>query len=141
MLQQQKEIEWSNGLIIKKKEAGFYLPYALVVALISLSLLLTMTQVYLHEIEIAHNVTEQLEVETLVQMGKAKLTEELRLEDFKGGHIEYDFPNGKNKIIYIGLIDEHVNVHYNIVTKNNFLITLPGIIRIEAFKQETNHLE
>ena len=65
-------------------ESGFYLPYVLMVAVISLTILTTTIYLYKNEIETTHYVTEQIKAETLIQMGRVQFKKEklYKINDF-----------------------------------------------------------
>lgn len=102
-----------------KHESGFFLPYTLVVVLITLMILITSVQVYTNEVNISYRTMQQLEIETLIQMGIAKLVQEISFATFKRGKIVFEFPNGRSELEFISLIDDDINLKFKITTTNN----------------------
>lgn len=79
---------------------GFFLPYVLFVTAFVFIIITANINIYTNDIQITHNHLDQLDIETLVQMGRTKFKEELSTIDSEAGTKTYVFPNGNVEITY-----------------------------------------
>lgn len=107
------------------KETGFYLVYVSVLAIVFLLLLTTSIKIYHTELYVTHSLLEQTEVETIVQMGRAKLKEDKPFKNEHTGTVFYTFPLGTIEIMYNKKSTTELNVQYKIQTnrKNEFILS------------------
>lgn len=101
-------------------ERGFYLPYALIVSVIILSIITTSIFIYQNELNITRSLLDQIEVETLIQMGKAQFIKDEVYNHQDKGQVNYEFPSGKVHITFEWIADDLVEMEFNIMTNNQF---------------------
>ncbi|MBO1005852.1 hypothetical protein ACFSKI_20165 [Pseudogracilibacillus auburnensis] len=101
-------------------ERGFYLPYALIVSVIILSIITTSIFIYQNELNITRSLLDQIEVETLIQMGKTQFIKDEWYNHQDKGQVNYEFPPGKVHITFEWIADDLVEMEFNIMTNNQF---------------------
>ncbi|WP_106497152.1 hypothetical protein [Lentibacillus sp. Marseille-P4043] len=107
-----------NKLSFINRQGGFILPYVLFIVAIVLLVLTTKVNMYKNDIHIANNHIEQLEIETLLQMGRAKFVDEFSLETAKEtGKKTYTFPPGIVKITYTRINEMEYQLLFQISTE------------------------
>ncbi|MFD1038477.1 competence type IV pilus minor pilin ComGG [Virgibacillus byunsanensis] len=98
-------------------QEGFVLPYVLFFAALALFVVIASTDRYSNDVQITHNQIEQIRIETLVQMGRAKLLDELAHIP-QDSPITYSFPDGVVEISIISIKDNQYNLHLNVTTSS-----------------------
>ncbi|ASN05242.1 competence type IV pilus minor pilin ComGG [Virgibacillus necropolis] len=83
------------------EEKGFILPIVLLIAALLFLFVSTNITIYHNELTIAKNEISQLKIDTLFQMGRSKLKNEISSLNPRSGTVEYSFPDGDVKISYI----------------------------------------
>lgn len=111
-----------------KSDQGFYLPYVLFVSVIALSFITTSIIKYNNELNISHQLMEQIEAETLIQMGRDKLIDEVAYYGQSVGEVHYVFPNGEIKVIYEATETDIYKLHYYAITSKGFDFQIIGYI-------------
>lgn len=114
-----------------KSDKGFYLPYVLFVSVIALSFITTSIIVYNNELTISEQLMEQIEAETLIQMGKAKLIDEASYVEQSLGEVEYVFPSGEIKIRYEIIEVGVYRLHYYVLTNGQFDFQIIGYLDVD----------
>jgi|SRR5699024_5838931 len=109
-------------------ESGFYLPYVLMVAVISLTILTTTIYLYKNEIETTHYVTEQIKAETLIQMGRVQFKKEKLYKINDHGQVTYEFPNGIVSIHFTRQDETVFDLQFSAETTNEFLFEIASTI-------------
>ncbi len=105
-------------------ESGFYLPLTMMVSMIVLSAVITSVLIYKNEMEVSHTLKEQIEVETLIQMARAKFKEEEVYKNKNSGQITYEFPNGTAVIQYDKIDTHQYSLQFDVTTKEQFYFTI-----------------
>lgn len=113
-------------------ETGFYLPYVLIVAIITLSMITTSILVYKNELESTHLLMEQLEVETLIQMGRAQFKKEKMYKRNDEGQLMYEFPNGTVIIDYVRMNEQMVSLQLDVKTTNDFTFIVENNMYVDG---------
>lgn len=113
-----------------KVDSGFYLPYVLFVSVAALSFITASIMIYTNEGKISSQLMEQIEAETLIQMGRAKLITEGTYVGESSGEVMYVFPNGEIRIKYTLIEGELYQLHYYVLTNKNFDFQIIGYLTI-----------
>lgn len=113
-------------------ERAFYLPYVLIVSVITLAIITTTVIIYENEMKITNNLLEQLEIETLFQMARDKFIEDRMYNEETNGQINYTFPNGTVHINYSFVEENIVEVQFHAVTTNQYALNITHEIKIET---------
>ncbi|WP_174613798.1 competence type IV pilus minor pilin ComGG [Virgibacillus ihumii] len=104
---------------------GFILPYVLFIAALVIITITASIQLYQNEIRISESQTEQLKIETLFQMGRAKFSEHLRDHNLSESPVTYHFPDGDVEIKYKKLTTGEHHLYFTITTNRKTVISLP----------------
>lgn len=107
-------------LHIITSEQGFYIPYVLMIAILSISILTTSLIFYQHEQKITSSLLQQTEIETLIQMGRAQFKKDRPYLEQENGNIEYIFPNGSVRLIYAKTNTDQLALTFHVKTKTDF---------------------
>src|SRR5690625_4922488 len=75
-----------------KREHGFYLPFVLVVSIVTLSATATSTLIYQNELEATHLLLQQLEVETMRQVTIEQFHKDQMFLERDTGEFQYELP-------------------------------------------------
>jgi len=102
-------------------ENGFFLPYVLVVAIIMLTIITTSIIIYKTEIESTQFFIDQLELETIIQMGRAQFKEEELYKNNNHGQITYTYPIGEINIMYTMENEQTVFLELDVKTNNDII--------------------
>lgn len=113
-----------------KSDKGFYLPYVLFVSVIALSFITTSIIVYNNELHVSNQLMEQIEAETLIQMGRAKLIDEATYVGESLGEVEYVFPSGEIKIKYEVIETDVYRLYYYVLTNRQFNFLIIGYLNV-----------
>lgn len=111
-----------------KIDKGFYLPYVLFVSVAALSFITASIMIYTNEGKISSQLMEQIEAETLIQMGRAKLIAEGSYVGESSGEVMYVFPNGEIRIKYSLVEGEVYQLHYDVLTNKKFDFKIIGYL-------------
>lgn len=109
----------SGPLGFIKSEAGFFLPYTFVIALITMLVVMTGVEIYKNEMMLSNRMIDQLEIETLIQLGRDRLLQEVPLSHFKENKITYTFPSGTSEIEFVKIEEGNINIFLKIRTIND----------------------
>lgn len=99
------------------REDGFVFPFVLFVAVIIFIIITSHIYVYHHDIHITNNHQEQLKMETLFQMSRVRVKEDLPVLDQYPSHISYQFPYGDVTVFIPDKNSRQITFH--IYTDNN----------------------
>ncbi|MFC2948179.1 hypothetical protein [Virgibacillus sediminis] len=103
-------------LYFMNKEQGFFLPYILIIIMIVLTGVTSGIHAYKNTIGVTGNHLEEIHIETLFQMGRAKLKQDLRNQRERlDNNIQYNFPDG--------IVDINLNYMNEGMLKLQFKIT------------------
>ncbi len=86
---------------------------------------------YQDEIQITHNQTNQLKIETLLQMARTSFKEEVLLGNELGNPIQYHFPYGDVEIEYIALNEKEYHLLFSIKTDSNATFVISNKLWLE----------
>ncbi|MFC3039058.1 hypothetical protein ACFOGI_02160 [Virgibacillus xinjiangensis] len=101
---------------MNKKEHGFFLPYVLVIILVVLSGVASSIHAYKNTIDISRNHLEEIKIETLFQMGRAKVEKDLDTQEEVPRLAMYDFPDGNVVIDIFPMDPDTLLLHFLITT-------------------------
>ncbi|RYG74689.1 hypothetical protein EU245_00435 [Lentibacillus lipolyticus] len=117
-------------LTFTANQEGFVLPYILFFIAISFIIITADVHLYRDEIHIAQNHTEQLKVETLLQMGRTRFKDELTSGMDMPNPIAYEFPYGEVKISYTEIQETMYNLHLTIRTDKGTIHSLTNQLQL-----------
>src|SRR5699024_12147737 len=66
-----------NKLFYITNQHGFFLPYVLFIVSLTFIIVSTNIKIYNNEIQMMNHLTEQIKIETLLNMGRTKFTKEM----------------------------------------------------------------
>ncbi|PAV29073.1 hypothetical protein CIL05_13950 [Virgibacillus profundi] len=106
-------------------EQGFFLPYVLFIISLVFIIITTNINSYRNDIHITESHMEQLKIETLFQMGRTSLLEELKKEQTPIEKVTYIFPEGTVEIKIASETNGRSKLDFFLETNNdsNYLIT------------------
>lgn len=99
-------------------QSGFFLPYVLFITSLVFILITSNISIYQSELQITARQVEQLKIETLFQMGRAKLKENIEMFE-AGNKATYLFRDGSVEILIEDRKDNKYTLFFTILTKNN----------------------
>lgn len=102
---------------ILTNESAFYLPFVLIIAVITLSIITTSIMIYRQELSMTNNIIEQVEIETLIQIARAKFIIEQMYNESLNGQVMYELPHGNVNLLYHYTSDEIVELHFQVETE------------------------
>lgn len=108
---------------IMSNQSGFFLSYTLFITTIIFIIITASIRTYQHEIEITHQLIDQLRGETLVQMGLAKFNQEYLPIERETFSVHYHLPDGEVTIAYSFIDDSEYRLHFTVITKNGLTYT------------------
>src|SRR5690625_1142105 len=112
-------------------ESGVFLPYVLFIATILFIVIFASINMYQKEMKLTYQNMEQLKIEKLFQKGYEKFTQEYSLNKLqKNLTVQYMFPDGDVSIKYIHLNESEGQLHFEIVTKENSLMSIIKPIKL-----------
>ncbi|WP_010530983.1 competence type IV pilus minor pilin ComGG [Lentibacillus jeotgali] len=114
-------------------QQGFVLPYVLFFIALALIILTANVYIYQDEIHITQNQTEQLKIETLIQMARMQFKEDISNEPKDDTTIVYDFPYGDVAVKYTKLSEQVYHLYFTIQTDNG---TIHSIFNRMTFDSE-----
>ncbi|MBP1950355.1 type II secretion system protein [Virgibacillus litoralis] len=112
---------------------GFILPYVLFVIAIALITITASINMYQNEIQITNNQTDQMRIETLLQMARTTFKEDILLgKEMNSNPVYYKFPYGNVQLDYIVLDDEkEYHLFFNITTDSEATFTITNKLLLE----------
>jgi len=102
-------------------EKGFFLPYVLIVAVIMLTIITTSILIYKTEVESTQFFIDQLELETIIQMGRAQFKAEEVYKNHNQGQVTYIYPYGEIFIKYRMENEQTVFLELQVKTDSNVI--------------------
>lgn len=119
-------------LLTNKK--GFFLPYVLFITALVFIIISANIKIYKNELELMDHLTEQIDVETLLQMSSMKYVNDMKkAEDFPN-HQSYHFPSGDVTVSYISHNNRRVTARYDIITEKNTEFTIKKTVNLSQIK-------
>lgn len=112
-------------------EAGFFLPYVLFITTIMFIILTANINTYQKEILVSEMHSEQIQFETLFQMGYVTFKKDIRLLEEDKGKLEYDFPVGTVQIKFSEVSKDIYRLLFTIYTKNKAVYSMKTWVTIE----------
>ncbi|MFD1363064.1 hypothetical protein [Lentibacillus salinarum] len=94
------------------------MPYVLFVIALALIIITANIDSYQDEIRITHNQTEQLKIETLLQMARTQFKDDIMNESETEGEMSYDLPYGHVLVEFMLLNDKQYLLYFTITTDN-----------------------
>ncbi|MEI3611719.1 hypothetical protein [Pseudogracilibacillus sp. SO30301A] len=113
-------------------ESGFYLPLSMVVSMIVLSAVITSVLIYKNETKVSYMLKEQIEVETLIQMARAKFKEEEVYKNRNSGQITYEFPSGTTIIQYEKIDTHQFTLQFDVTTNEHSYFTIHNKLNLQS---------
>lgn len=110
---------------------GFFLPYVLFIISLTLLIVSANIKIYHNEIYMMNQLTEQIKVESLIQMGHMKYKHEMMNNEKFPETILYTFPLGDVKVSYISHKDNLVLVRYHVTTNKDIPFTIKSYINLD----------
>jgi len=102
------------------KSQGFFLPLVLIMSIIILLIITTTVKIYRSELNITKNLIQQLEVDTIIQMGLEKFKDDSSNIEQTKGIITYSLPKEYNVNIQYHFVEENVvKLDYDIELQSN----------------------
>ncbi|HEX6594442.1 MAG TPA: competence type IV pilus minor pilin ComGG [Bacillota bacterium] len=124
----KKRLSFTNN------ENGFFYPYVLFIVSILFVIIMANISIYTNEIQMTHQLIEQTQVETLVQMGLTAFK-----EDFTGdqheGIVSYQFPPGRVDITFSSN-EKQIRLKIKVETNTNYTYTLTHTIRLSSYNND-----
>ncbi|MGM8213494.1 hypothetical protein ACLIBH_12020 [Virgibacillus sp. W0430] len=118
------------------KEAGFYLPFVLFIITICFIILTASINMYKNEIEVTHKQLEQIKVETLFQISRTKLKNEIKENKFKHtNQITYQLQDGFVTITFMPIEENSYQMHFTILTNKNTYYELTNRLNMKTMEQ------
>ena len=105
------------------KEKGFILPSVLFLTTIVLLYFSSSLITYKHDIQITHNMVEQVKSQSLFQMAYARYKKDYLTQNIIEENVTYSFPIG-NVIVNTTSTDKIIQLEFIIQTDNDFPYTV-----------------
>lgn len=112
-------------------QRGFFLPHVLFIISLTLLIVSANIKIYSNEVYMMNQLTEQIKIETLMQMGYARYKEDLENGEDMANVMWYTFPSGKVKVTYVSREENKVFVRYQIITEKQTSFLINGYINVE----------
>ncbi|GGK03253.1 hypothetical protein GCM10007063_26830 [Lentibacillus kapialis] len=112
-------------------QQGFVFPYVLFFIALAFIILTANVNIYQDEIRITQNQTEQLKIETLIQMARGHLKDELA-DKPDTGTIEYEFPYGDVTAHYVKLHHQTYHLYVTCQTDNGATYQIINQMRLNS---------
>lgn len=106
-------------LFFMSNQKGFFLPYVLFVSALVLIIVTANINTYNQDIFMTQNHLDQINMETLVQMGRIKFKDEIEIHQKDKGEVEYVFPEGRVALQYTRLTELEYNLLFTIRTRKD----------------------
>ena len=111
-------------------QRGFFLPYILFIIALVFIIVSANIKIYQNEIHTMEHLTEQIHIESLLQMGYMKYKDQMKdVEEFPQ-KVLFDFPSGEVNVFYISHEKNIVSVRYHIKTDKNNSFSIKGTIKL-----------
>ncbi|WP_164668618.1 hypothetical protein [Virgibacillus doumboii] len=110
---------------------GFILPFVLFVTAIALILITSSVRMYQDEIQITNKQTEQIKIETLLQMARTSFKEKVIQSEIPDNPTNYYFPYGDVRVEYIIIDDKKYHLHLTITTDNESTFSIANRLILE----------
>lgn len=120
-------------LFFINNQNGFYLPLVLFITSLIFIMATSNIAIYQSDLEITKNQVEQIKIETLFQMARGKIKEDIApdIENFKvNDKMTYYFPDGIVDILILGITDSNYELLYTINTKEQSIYFINNILQI-----------
>ncbi|TMN20962.1 hypothetical protein FFL34_01675 [Lentibacillus cibarius] len=124
------------GISMKKilsstaEQKGFILPYVLFFIAIAFIAITFNVNLYRDEVQITKNQTEQLKIETLLQMGRTRFKDEVASDTEIPNPVVYHFPVGNVKIRYAEPHEQKYHLYISIQTDTFATLSITNQLRI-----------
>lgn len=111
---------------------GFFLPYVLFITSLVFILVSSYIATYQNDLHITDSQIEQLKIETLFQMGRTKLKEEIDDNHFNENNnkVFYLFPDGSVEILITALNEKQYALNFAIFTNKKTSYTINNLLQI-----------
>gem|GEM_PF-1737572 len=109
-------INLKNTLSFTTDQQGFVLPYVLFFIALALIIMTANIGLYQNEIRITENQTEQLKIETLLQMARTQFKEDVVDQPNSNHALTYAFPYGDVIVEYTQLSEKKYHLYFTIRT-------------------------
>lgn len=109
-------INLRKTLPITTSQHGFILPFVLFIIAFSLIVVSASVHLYKSEIHITQNQTEQLKIETLIQIAHAKFKEDVIKKPESNDTISYELPYGDVLVEYAKYNEQAYQLNFVIQT-------------------------
>ncbi|MEN1970580.1 hypothetical protein WMZ97_21285 [Lentibacillus sp. N15] len=104
-------------LYFTHNQQGFILPYVLFIMTIILLVISAMVSTYQNDIRISQHHQDQLNIETLIQMGREQFKQEIDKHTATTGSVSYRFPPGKVNITYLQMGANEYHLLFQVETE------------------------
>lgn len=104
-------------LHFQHNNAGFILPYVLLISTLIFIVLSASITTYQHDVQMMEYHIEQMRIETIIQMGYAQIKREL-LDNPDLDQASYTFPDGNIDITVRQMTNNKYQLHMMILTNN-----------------------
>ncbi|WP_077299474.1 competence type IV pilus minor pilin ComGG [Virgibacillus pantothenticus] len=111
------------------KESGFMLPLVLFVTALVFLIISTTVHRYQNNVIMTKNQIEQLKIETLVQMSREKIKQELIQNGEIENQMDISFPYGEVSVRITSLTPEKYRLFFTITTNNQSKLQLTGFLK------------
>lgn len=113
-------------------EHGFLLPYVLLIILLVFIIVTANIKIYNNEIQMMEHMTEQIKVETLLQMACMKYKNSITNEEDYPSSSFYTFPSGEVKVSYLSHKKNTVIVRYSVTTDKQTTYSVKSTLEISS---------
>lgn len=126
-----------NKLFYITNQHGFFLPYVLFIVSLTFIIVSTNIKIYNNEIQMMNHLTEQIKIETLLDMGRTRFAEDMMDNKNIKNTILYTFPLGDVQISYVPSDNEpnKILAYYQITTDKDFTFSLNDFIQLNTSKK------
>lgn len=104
------------------EEKGFILPLVLLIATLLFLFVSTNIAIYKNEMSITKNELDQIKIDTLFQMGRAKFKDDLTVLTQESGTVYYTFPNGNVEVSFKMDTEDVYELTFSVSTSDKLLI-------------------
>ena len=112
-------------------EAGFFLPYVLFITTLIFIIITANINTYQKEILISKMHSDQIQFETLFQMGHVAFKKEAQILEENTGKLDYNFPTGAVHITYRAVSKDKYRLLFTIYTSDNAVYSMKTWVTIE----------
>lgn len=114
-------------------EQGFSLPYVLFIIILSFIVIIANIKIYQNELHMMKHLTDQVKVETLIQMSLAKFKEDISSNDDLTSIEDetfYSFPSGEVNLKVISIEKKYIWLRLYISTDEDTSFTIKSQINL-----------